>query len=395
MTAEPNAPGNRQSTRFLLLYALAYAGGFVAYVPFLTILLPVKMAVAAGDLKVEWLAAATLLGAIAASIANIAFGWASDLTRSRRPWIAAGLALTVAAYGLIHFASTPAMIVAAIVGWQITLNLMLAPLAALAADHVPDAQKGVLAGLLGAGQPFGSVAAIVVTLPGIEVEAVQFAVICAMFAAMVLPLFALHPRPIAPEPPVSAEQRLVRRRDLTLIWFARLFVQVACGVLFSFFLYYFQSLPGETVSVATVARTGGVTMLVAIPLALLLGRASDRIGARRPFLIGAALAMALGLGVMGATTTVPVAIMAYGLFGCASSIFLALQAVYTMQLLPSPNHRGRDLGLFNLTNTLPQLLSPVLAVTLVSGRSFATLMGTLALLAVGSAVLVLLVRSER
>ena len=388
-------PGNRQSTNFLLLYALAYAGGFVAYVPFLTILLPVKMAVSAGDLKVEWLAAATLLGAVAASIANIAFGWASDRTRSRRPWIMAGLILTIGAYALIHFAAAPAAIVAAIVLWQVTLNMMLAPLAALAADHVPDAQKGVLAGLLGAGQPIGSVATMVVTLPGVGAEAVQFAVVCVMVAAMVLPIFLIRPRPIAEEPPVSAEQRIIRRRDLTLIWFARLFVQIACSVLFSFFLYYFQSLPGEMVSVGTVARTGGITMLVAIPLALFLGHASDRIGARRPFLIGAAFAMAAGLGVMGTTAALPVAIAGYALFGCASSIFLALQSVYTMQLLPSPNHRGRDLGLFNLTNTLPSFLAPVLAVTLVSGESFAVLMGTLALLTLLSAVLIALVRSER
>lgn len=388
-------PGARQSTNFLLLYALAYAGGFVAYVPFLTILLPVKMAVSAGDLKVEWLAAATLLGAVAASIANIAFGWASDRTRSRRPWIMAGLILTIGAYALIHFAAAPRTIVAAIVLWQVTLNMMLAPLAALAADHVPDAQKGVLAGLLGAGQPIGSVATMVVTLPGVGAEAVQFALVCAMVAAMVLPIFLIRPQPIAEEPPVSAEQRIIRRRDLTLIWFARLFVQIACSVLFSFFLYYFQSLPGEMVSVGTVARTGGITMLVAIPLALLLGHASDRIGARRPFLIGAAFAMAAGLGVMGTTAALPVAIAGYALFGCASSIFLALQSVYTMQLLPSPNHRGRDLGLFNLTNTLPSFLAPVLAVTLVSGESFAVLMGTLALLTLLSAVLIALVRSER
>ena len=38
----PNA-GPRQSRRFLALYALAAAGGAVAYVPFLTILLPVQV----------------------------------------------------------------------------------------------------------------------------------------------------------------------------------------------------------------------------------------------------------------------------------------------------------------------------------------------------------------
>lgn len=73
MLADLPTAESEQPTRFLLLYAPAYAGGFVAYVPFLTILLPVKMAAVAGDMRIEWLAAATLLGAIAASVGNVGF----------------------------------------------------------------------------------------------------------------------------------------------------------------------------------------------------------------------------------------------------------------------------------------------------------------------------------
>ena len=83
---------SRQRTRFLLLYALANAGGVAAYLPLLTLLLPTKMAGAAGDLRIEWLAAATFAGAVTASLANIAFGWASDLRGSRRSWVMVGLA---------------------------------------------------------------------------------------------------------------------------------------------------------------------------------------------------------------------------------------------------------------------------------------------------------------
>lgn len=52
--ADLPAPKIKQPTRFLLLYPLAYAGDFVAYVPFLTILLPIKMAAVAGDTHIEW-----------------------------------------------------------------------------------------------------------------------------------------------------------------------------------------------------------------------------------------------------------------------------------------------------------------------------------------------------
>ena len=67
----------RQSLRFLALYALAAAGGAVAYVPFLTILLPVRVADVTSD-GVTVLAYAAFCGAVAASLANIGFGWLSD-----------------------------------------------------------------------------------------------------------------------------------------------------------------------------------------------------------------------------------------------------------------------------------------------------------------------------
>jgi hypothetical protein len=78
--ALPPAP---QSKRFLCLYALAVAGGAVAYIPFLTILLPAQVTGFAGTGALGVLAMIAFCGAIAASIANIGFGWISDKTRTR------------------------------------------------------------------------------------------------------------------------------------------------------------------------------------------------------------------------------------------------------------------------------------------------------------------------
>ena len=74
---------HRQSTRFLLLYALAAAGAAIAYVPFLTLLLPARMAELAGARDVEWIGYLTFFGALAASGGGVFFGWLSDRTRRR------------------------------------------------------------------------------------------------------------------------------------------------------------------------------------------------------------------------------------------------------------------------------------------------------------------------
>jgi hypothetical protein len=56
-------------------------------------------------------------------------------------------------------------------------------------------------------------------------------------------------------------------------------------------------------------------------------------------------------------------------------------------VLPSPRNRGRDLGIFNLTNTVPSLIMPWLTMAIVPQRGFATLFVVLAILASASATL--------
>jgi hypothetical protein len=49
-----------------------------------------------------------------------------------------------------------------------------------------------------------------------------------------------------------------------------------------------------------------------------------------------------------------------------------------MQQLPDPARFGRDLGLFNLTNTLPSLISPLLAAFVIGSFGYQALLLALA-----------------
>src|SRR3546814_5483720 len=98
--ARRRAAEGARSWRFLALYALANAGGVAAFLPLLTLLLPLKVQAVAGDERLLTLTLCALAGAVTASISNIAFGTLSDRsfarTRNRRRWIAGGLAATLA-----------------------------------------------------------------------------------------------------------------------------------------------------------------------------------------------------------------------------------------------------------------------------------------------------------
>ena len=146
-----------RSTGFLLLYALAYTGGVVAYLPLLTLLLPLKIEALAGEARIGVFSATIIAGALAASGANVLFGWLSDRSvargQGRRRWLCFGLIATVLSYAAVAAAASSAAIILAVTLFQVAVNAMLAPLLAIMADEVPDAQKGVAGGLLAAAVP--------------------------------------------------------------------------------------------------------------------------------------------------------------------------------------------------------------------------------------------------
>lgn len=384
-------PAARQSQRFLLLYALAWAGGSVAYVPFLTILLPVRVSLLAGDAAgVNWLAYIAFAGAIAASAAFIGFGYLSDITRRRKEWVWLGLALSCGLLALFREAETLPALIAIIVAWQLALNMMLAPLAAWAGDCVADAQMGSLGGLLAFAPGLGALAGALVTLPGLASADMRLVLVGILVACCVVPVLLVSPPPPVPEPlpaetaaPESSNRAPAGRGAMRRMWFARLAVQIAEAALFSYLYFWFRSIDPDMGDNRT-ARVFSVVLILSAPIALWAGRWADRTS--RPFtpLATCAFASAAGLIGMALAPSLPFAIVTYAVFGFASSIFLALHSGQTLRVLPRSDRRGRDLGLFNLTNTVPSLIMPWLTMAIVPVAGYPALfvlLGGLAALA--------------
>ena len=383
MSAEARAKS--ASHRFLWLFALAWAGGAVAYVPFLTILLPLRVVATTGDRSVLVLGLITFFGAVAASVSNIAFGWLSDRSGARRPWVAAGLALSCSILVAIPLAQGAWQILALVVCWQLALNMMLGPLSAWAADRVPREMTGYLGGLMALSPALGALAGVIVTIPGLAGPNARLGLVALMVAACVLPALLLIRPPPSPDAPQAHSPRPPLRFAVTM-WAARLLVQIAEAALFAYLLLYFRSLdPGMDES--RMARLFSAVLASAIPVAILMGRWADRSNRpARPLAI-CALLSALGLIALALASDADQATAAYICFGLATTVFLALHSGQTLRVLPSPSHRGRDLGLFNLTNTIPSLIMPWLTIAIVPRNGFAALFAVLALLALASAAL--------
>lgn len=377
-------PGTH-SPRFLWLFALAWAGGSVAYVPFLTILLPLRVVEIAGADSVKVLGLMTFCGAVAASVGNVLFGWLSDRTGARRPWVVAGLVLSLALLVSMERARTSWTILAMVVCWQLALNMMLGPLSAWAADRVPRKMTGLLGGLMALSPALGALSGVIATIPGFANADQRLWLIAAMVAICVLPvLLFVGSSPSLPDSDETAARP--PRKFAVIMWFARLLVQIAEAALFAYLLLYFRSLdPG--VGESRIARLFGAVLTASVPLAIIAGRSADR--SRRPArpLAICALCSSLGLVAMSAASNVLQATLAYAWFGLATTVFLSLHSGQTLRVLPDPAHRGRDLGLFNLTNTVPSLIMPWLTIAVVPARGYPALFGMLAVLALASSAL--------
>jgi MFS family permease len=222
-------------------------------------------------------------------------------------------------------------------------------------------------------------------------------IVIAVAAICLTPLILSHARPLPiVDPPRAAVA--MRRHDLAVAWCARLLFQVAGCVLQLYLLYYFESIVPDGPRDELAAHVGNLltlSFIAPLPIALLFGRLSDRLDRRKPFLIAAAVVTAVGLAGMAAAHSWTAGAIGFACYTIGYSVFLPLQVAFSMQLLPDPRHRGRDLGLFNLTNTLPSLLGPLLTWWLASPRDFAAVMAMLAVLVLCAGLAMLGVRGRR
>lgn len=396
-------------------YGLAWIGAHLAFMPLLVLLLPRRVeALADGDAAIA-LSRILLTGALVASVANIGAGAFSDRWMSRRgsrrvPLIF-GLVLTMASYVGLAAADSLSALAAAIIVFQLGLNATLSPLSALLTDYFPDSEKGRIAGLANAALPLSSAAIAPLAWLFPYDTASGFLLIGAIAVACCAPLVILWPFATVAAgltgtaPAASPRAPAGGRRDFALAWLARFLVQLGAAFVIGY-LYIFVAARFGATGAGPAITTGeqlGVLTLVAAILATLSalasGRISDRLGMRRLPLAIAALAVASALAALGVLPGWIAFIAAYALFHAALVGFLAIDTALVAEMLAPNPRRAALLGVMNLTNTLPAVLAPGIALLVLEREpTVAALGAALTLCAIGcgfAALAVLRIRSVR
>ena len=405
LAAEPLPPVGRG---FIATLTLAYVGAFIAFVPLLSLLVPLQAEAVAPSDKIGLLSLLTLVGAVVASATNLAIGWASDRTRHRlgrrRPWMAGGLIGVMIAYGFIATATGAATLIAGIVVFQLAFNMLFAPLTAVLADRVPDAQKGRVAAFLGLGAPLGAASGVLITHPILADTTARMGLMGLLVVACLLPFLLTYRDDLHLN---AAAHRLTTRlrlsRDFGFAWLSRFCLQIAASVVNAYMLFYLadharyaEQFPGTTVE-SGLARLITLSTILILISGFLGGLASDRLNRRKLFILLAAGLMACGLLVFAVWPAWPGPLIGYSLYGIGFGLYTTVDAALVAQVLPSRQDTARDLGIMNLTNTLPAVLAPVVALIALGPerQNWPLLMITAALLAVLGGLAVLGVRRVR
>ncbi|WP_405767974.1 MFS transporter [Streptomyces sp. NBC_01538] len=323
-----------------------------------------------------WVAGA---GALVSLAVNPLFGALSDRTTSRwgrrTPWIVAGAAGGALSLLLLAGASGPWTMVA---GWclvQLTLNAAFAAVTAAVPDRVPRLQRGSVGGWLGVAQILGVVGGTGLATAAGGVGAGYAA--CAAFTLLGVGPYVLRHKDLrlaAEDLPVWSWRTFLagfwlsprRYPDLGWAWLTRFLINLSNGLVLLYLLYYLRdglhySDPEGGVLILTAVN--GVTLVATVVVG---GVWSDRVGRRKPFVIWSGVLMAVATAALAGWQTWPGAIVASALLGVGFGVFTSVDFALMTDVLPKAVDRGKDLGVINVANALPQVAAPALAAPIVT-----------------------------
>lgn len=361
----------------MLGYGAAQTGAFICFIPLLTLLLPEKAGAIGGADKALLLSVVAMLGGLTAAVANLVFGALSDRTQGRfgrrRPWILAGVAAVAVSLTGIALAGDPVQLVVAVIVFQIAVNVLYAPLAAVVPDLVPDAQKGLVSAWAGAALPLANLFTALVVSRLAGWTGAQFAVV-ALAAALLIAPFALRLRepPAAPRrTPFRLSLAALRDGRFRALFVSRLLAESAVAINTLYLLFWLLGLsrgatpPGwatpEVFALLLVVSTGAATLG-----GFGAGALSDRLRGRRGFVIAGSAGMAVALALMVVWTAWPGLLAAQLLFGLSHGVHATTVAAMTAESLPDRALAGRDLGVMNVAVAAPQSLAPASAAVLLA-----------------------------
>ncbi len=370
------APTRAKPLGWQLGLSLANLVVWMCTIPLFEILLPNQIALLAPKDKVALFAGISLVGGITAILGNLLAGALSDRTTSRfgrrRPWIVAGALLSAFSLVLLGLAPNIPLVAVGVILFQFSINIDIASLAALVPDQVPVSQRATVSAFAGLALPLGTIVGLTLISQAFRGSQVAYFVLAAALI-VVLVLFVLFirdavlPQGIMPSFRLKAFLisfvRPLKVRDFSLTLIGRILVIFGYYTVLEYLLFYLHDVVHQTQTEATqnVAIFQILATGVLIVATISSGVISDRLQRRKPFVITASIVLALGLALLALFPVWAMNLVAAVFVGIGFGIFLSGDLALQTQVLPDSKDNGKDLGILNTANLLPQIIVSIVA----------------------------------
>ena len=320
--------------------------------------------------------------AVASLVANLMFGNFSDRSRSRfgrrTPWIVFGAVLGGVMLFLTGTTHNAVLLTFFYCACMFGLNCMIAPMVAILSDRVPSKIRGTMSAFYGAGSTIG--APIGTMLGAFFIENLTFGFAVAgvlMFLGGVVAVIIIPKEQSAdflPKDEGSAKDILASFRppkfstahDFYKAFAGRLCMLMAYQMINVYQLYIIQNYIGQSVkqSAVTVSVVSMIMMVMSLVGSFIAGPVSDIIG-RRKVPVVASVLFAIGIAM---PWLIPSSLGMYlfaGIAGLGYAVYSAVDQALLVDVLPSKEEAGKDLGILNMATTLGQMCGPVIMSTIV------------------------------
>ncbi|MCS7481984.1 MFS transporter [Umezawaea endophytica] len=408
MSVDAPTTGPTGTTRFGRLAAALLTSQFGVYIAIITplqLLLTLRLTDLTDDTgaATDAFGLATGLGAVVVLVFTPVAGRISDRTTfalgRRRTWILFG-ALAGAAV-VVVLGETSAV-------WEVVLlwcvakalfSFQQSATVAVLADQVPPRRRGLASGLLGLVIPLAPLLglAVVTALPA--GSALQWQVVAAI-AAVAGVVSVLLIREGRPEPRTN-ERGGIRSALRTFLLDPRRYPAFGWAWLVRFLITATYA-AGSYVSLYLIQRfgvsradVGGLVLvwsMILVPTAILAslgaGHLSDVVRRQKPFVVVSAFIGVAAMALLAFAPSLAVVFVAAGVMGLGMGMFLAVDLAMCVRVLPDGANAGKDLGIVNIANMLPQSLVPLSAPLLLGLGGYTAFFGFLALLGIAGALAV-------
>ena len=316
--------------------------------------------------------------AVASLVSNLMFGNFSDRSRSRfgrrTPWILFGALLGGVTLFLTGTTTNAVLLTIYYCACMFGLNCMIAPLVAILSDRVPSGIRGTMSAFYGAGSTVGApigtmLGALFMTnlLLGFGVAGVLM-FLGGVVAVLVMPKEG--PADFLPKDQGSFKDVLMSFRppkfstahDFYKAFAGRFCMLISYQMIAVYQLYIIQNYIGQSdaESAITISVVSTIMMVMSLVGSFISGPVSDIIGRRKLPVIVASVLFAVGIAMPWIFPSSMGMYLFAGIAGLGYAVYSAVDQALLVDVLPSKEEAGKDLGILNLATTLGQMCGPIL-----------------------------------